>query len=250
MPDRKEAWLEDGEDEADLRVSVILAAAGEGTRMGGAVRKPLLALGGVPILLRTLRRLASIKLVREILVAVHPEDVEPIRAEVWDAWMEAGATLLVAGGASRAESVWNALQVTDPQADVVAVHDAVRPFVPVDLCRALFRLAHKRGAAIPVLPVQDTIKRIEGDTVTETPQRAGLVGVQTPQVVRRDLFVNAYEYRFSTGGLGEAITDDASLVEAYGEPVSVLHGSPWNLKITRPDDLRLAEAMLAAGLVE
>lgn len=250
MQDNDEAWLDDGYEESDLRVSVILAAAGEGSRMGGTVRKPLLALGGVPILLRTLRRLASIDLVQEILVAVHPEDVDAIRGSVWDAWMEAGATLLVAGGSSRAESVWNALQVTDPGADVVAVHDAVRPFVPVDLCRALFRMAHKRGAAVPVLPVQDTVKRIEGDAVIETPRRAGLVAVQTPQVVRRDLFINAYEYRFSTGGLGEAITDDASLVEAYGAQVSVLHGSPWNLKITRPDDLRLAEALLAAGLVE
>ncbi len=240
---------DDGSSGDEPRVSVILPAAGESSRMGLQVRKPFLQLGGITILERTCRRMRETKLVDEIILAVHPDDLDNAQGKDWPTLEKAGVTMVVAGGVNRAESVWNALQVSDPTADVVAVHDAVRPFVSVSLCRALFKLAEKRGAAIPANPVSDTIKRIEGDTILETIQRVGLMSVQTPQAFRRSVLLDAFDFVHSTGGLSERITDDASMVEAYGLEVAVIHGEPYNLKITTRDDLKLAEMLLGSNLV-
>lgn len=231
-------------------VSVILPAAGEGERMGGDVRKPFLAVGGEPILFRTCRRLRLIPEIFEIIVAAHPDDLELLRDTRWEEAHAAGIELVVAGGKSRAQSVWNALEVVSARAELVAVHDAVRPFFPLDVVRALLSTARKRGAAVPIIPVGDTLKRIDGDRVTETASRVGVARVQTPQVFKSDLLIEAYEYRMSTGGLSDRITDDAQLVEALGKDVAAVYGSEFNMKITSPADLRMAEAFLAAGLVE
>lgn len=236
-------------EDDDLSVTVILPAAGESSRMGLSTRKPFLPLSGITILERTCQRMMETKLVGEIVLAVHPDDLEAVQDQYEEKLMRVGVSMIVAGGRSRAESVWNALEVSDPSADVVAVHDAVRPFASVSLCRALFKLAHQRDAAIPASPVTDTIKRVEGDAVTETVRRLGLMQVQTPQAFRREMLLGAFEFMRRTGGLTERITDDASMVEAYGHPVSVIHGEPYNLKITTKDDLRLAELLLQAQLV-
>lgn len=237
------------DEETPCDVSVIIPAAGSGERMGGGVRKPFLELNGEPILFRTCRRLREIPGVFEIIVAVHPNDLDFIQDKKWEEARAAGIELAVAGGESRAQSVWNALEVVSARAELVAVHDAVRPFVPRDIVRALFSTARKRGAAVPVVPMGDTPKRIEGDRIVETPRRAGLMRVQTPQVFRSDLLIEAYEYRINTGGLSEYITDDAQLVEALGREVAAVYGSEFNMKITSPADMRIAEAFLAAGLV-
>ncbi|MDR1521114.1 MAG: 2-C-methyl-D-erythritol 4-phosphate cytidylyltransferase [Planctomycetota bacterium] len=231
-------------------VGMIIPAAGLGERMGGSLRKPFIELEGEPILFRTCRRLASVPGVFEIVVALHPDDLDFFRDRLWDRALASGVTLAVAGGACRAESVWNALQVMSARAELTAVHDAVRPFAAVDTVKALIALARRRGAAVPVSPMDDTIKRIEGDRVTETPRRLGLVRVQTPQVFRSDLLIEAYEYAIRTGGLSANITDDAQLVEALGAEVAALHGGAFNLKITSASDLRLARALLAAGLAQ
>lgn len=237
------------DEEASGDVSVIVPAAGEGVRMGGGVRKPFLALAGESILFRTCRRLREASGVFEIIVAAHPGDVDYLRSELWEEASGAGVTLCVAGGASRAETVWNALQVVSARAELVAVHDGVRPFVTVDLFNGLIAVARKRGAAAPVVPLTDTVKRIEGDVVVETVRRAGLMRVQTPQVFRSDLLIEAYEYCIRTGGLSERVTDDAQLVEAMGCEVVGVYGGELNMKITVPSDVRVAEALLAAGLV-
>lgn len=240
-------------DENDERregdVSVIIPAAGEGERMGGDVRKPFLTLEGEPILFRTCRKLMQIEDVFEIVVAVHPDDLGYLQEEKWEEARAAGIELVVAGGKSRAQSVWNALEVVSARAELVAVHDAVRPFVPVDVVRALFSTARKRGAAVPVIPLGDTPKRIDGDKIIETPRRHGMMRVQTPQVFQSDLLIEAYEYRMQTGGLNEYITDDSQLVEALGREVAAVYGSEYNLKITSPTDMRMAEAFMKAGLV-
>ncbi|MCL2000807.1 MAG: 2-C-methyl-D-erythritol 4-phosphate cytidylyltransferase, partial [Planctomycetes bacterium] len=131
-----------------------------------------------------------------------------------------------------------------------AVHDAVRPFFSLDAVSALFAIARRRGAAGPGIPLSDTLKQVEGDVVTETPRRAGLMRVQTPQVFRSDLLIEAYEYAIRTGGLSERITDDAQLVEALGREVAAVATDELNLKITSPLDMKIAQALLAAGLVE
>lgn len=231
-------------------VSVIIPAAGSGERMGAEVRKPFLELDGEPILFRTCRRMREIPGVFEIIVAVHPDDLEYIQNEKWEEARAAGIELAVAGGASRAQSVWNALEVVSARAELIAVHDAVRPFMPQDIIRALISTARKRGAAVPVVPMGDTPKRIDGDKIVETPRRAGLMRVQTPQIFQSDLLIEAYEYRLNTGGLSEYITDDAQLVEALGREVAAVYGSELNIKITSPMDMRIAQALLAAGLME
>ncbi len=236
------------ENEA-VPVSAILVAAGESTRMGGVKRKPFLIVGGTSILARTLALFDALPEVEEVILVVHPDDLEEVRERSWTVFAAAGATLAVAGGSNRAESVWNGIRVSDPANPLLAVHDAVRPFAGADLCRGLFRMALKRGAAVPVVPVGDTVKRVEGDRIVETPPRLGLMRVQTPQIFRREVLIEANEYALRTGGLSERITDDAALVEAMGGEVAVLLGNPYNLKITTPEDVKLAEALLAAKLV-
>ncbi len=231
-------------------VAAIVPAAGLGLRMGGGVRKPFLELGGEPILFRTCRRLARAPGVFEIVAAVHPDDLAYLQEEKWEEAREAGITLAVAGGASRAETVWKALEVVSARAELVAVHDAVRPFFSLDTAAALFATARRRGAAVPVVPLSDTPKRIEGDVVVETVRRAGLMRVQTPQVFQSDLLIEAYEYAIRTGGLSERVTDDAQLVEALGREVAAVYADERNMKITSPMDLRIAQVLLAAGVVE
>ena len=231
-------------------VSIVIPAAGNGDRMGGAVHKPLLNLCGEPILFRTCRKLKSIPGVLEIIVAAHPDDVHYLQDEVFEQARAAGIVLVVAGGKCRAQSVWNALEVVSAKAELVAVHDAVRPFIPVDIVKALFSTARRRGAAVPVVPLSDTVKRIDGDVIIETPRRAGLMRVQTPQVFKSDLLIEAYEYRMQTGTLSEYITDDSQLVEALSHPVASVLGHELNIKITSPTDLTLASTLLTAGLVE
>jgi len=232
-----------------MRVSVIIAAAGESRRLGGDTRKPWLMLGGETIAHRACRKLRRDCSVSEIILAAHPDDLARIQGEWWDGLSAVGVTMAVAGGATRADSVWNALMVCDPRADLVAVHDAARPFLCSAVCAALYRTAARRGAAVPVLPLHDTIKRVEGDHVVETVRRHGLYRVQTPQVFHRDLLIEANEYVRRTGGYTAAeYTDDASLVEALGREVAAVLDVAWNIKITTADDLRLAEAILASGL--
>ncbi len=240
------------QDEIDSEgdVSVIVAAAGESLRMGGDTRKPFITVGGEPLLFRTCRRLSQAPGVFEIIVVLHPDDVDLIQNTLWEEASAAGITIAVAGGKSRAETVWNGLEVVSARAQLVAVHDAVRPFVPLDTLRALVSTARKRGAAVPVVPMIDTPKRIEGDVIIATPPRAGMMRAQTPQVFQSDLLIEAFEYAMRTGGLSDRITDDSQLVEALGKEVAAVFGSEHNMKITTPADLRLAEILLANGIVD
>ena len=149
---------------------------------------------------------------------------------------------VVDGGAERFESVANALAQVKPEADFVVVHDAVRPCTPAGTIEAVFAAAIQHGAALPGLAVADTLKRVDDQMrVTQTVPRIGLWQAQTPQVFRKDWLLEAYEKR---SNLGKNITDDAQLVEAAGHPVRVIPGSPFNLKITNGDDLKIASQFL------
>ena len=146
------------------------------------------------------------------------------------------------GGAERFESVANALALVKPEADFVAIHDAVRPCLTEALINAVFAGAEKSGAALLAVPVTDTLKRVDAQhQIQETMQRKGLWLAQTPQVFRRDWLTEAYANRTK---LGKDITDDAQLVEAAGHPVHVVEGAATNIKITTKGDLFLAEAVL------
>ena len=178
-----------------------------------------------------------------MIVAIHPEDRELFERR-YGANVAFLGIKVVDGGAERHDTIARALEAVDPSCDFVAVHDAARPCLVSEQVDAVFAAAIEHGAALLAVPVADTLKRVGPDRrVIETVPRAGLYGAQTPQVFRRDLLERAYADR---DRVGQAITDDAQLVEAIGHPCCVVDGSPMNLKITTAADLRLASAILKA----
>ena len=206
------------------RTWAVVVAAGSGTRFGGA--KQFRELGGRTVLARSLD---AARTVAEAVVVVLPPDSGPVE----------GADIRVPGGATRSGSVRAGLAVVPADVAVVVVHDAARPLAPPELFRAVVAaVAEGADAAVPGLPVPDTVKEVGQDgVVRRTLDRAGLVLVQTPQAFSAPVLRRAH----ASGG--EA-TDDAGLVEADGGRVVVVAGAPENLKITRPRDLLVAEALL------
>jgi len=229
-------------------VAVILPAAGKSSRFGGKEKKPFVSLDGRPVWQRSAELFWTRDDVTKVYLVISPGDREEFRRRFTHLIAFANAEL-VDGGAERFESVANALARVPESVEFVAVHDAVRPLAPPALVDAVVAAAVKHGAAIPAVPVSDTLKRVDrgSNRVTETIPRGGLWQAQTPQVFRRDWLADAYARR---AGLGAAITDDAQLVEAAGHPVVVVPGSPVNFKITTRDDLELAESIVKARLAK
>jgi 2-C-methyl-D-erythritol 4-phosphate cytidylyltransferase len=225
------------------RVAVIIPAAGRSERFGGGEKKPFVSLDGRPVWQRSAELFWTRDEVTKVYLVIAPGDRDTFRSRFAHLIAFANAEV-VDGGSERFESVANALARVPADVDLVAVHDAVRPLTPADRIDAVFAAAAEHGAALLAVPAADTLKRVDADgRVTGTVPRAGLWQAQTPQVFRRDWLADAYARR---GTLGEAITDDAQLVEAAGYPVRVVPGSPANFKITTPADLELAAAVLAA----
>jgi 2-C-methyl-D-erythritol 4-phosphate cytidylyltransferase len=196
-------------------------------------------------LIHTLEVFENIPEVHEVLVVVHPEDLEYCQNEIIDPYPLKKVLRLVPGGKERQDSVYNALKVLHKEADeldIVLVHDGVRPLVDPVQVRQVVAAARRHGAAILGIPCQDTLKRVgtKGEVV-ETVDRQELWQVQTPQAFRAALLWRAYQDAVSRGFYA---TDEAALVEALGEMVAVVPGSPLNLKITTPDDLKMAEAFM------
>lgn len=224
--------------------SVIFPAAGRSTRFGDPKQKKIYAeLEGRAVWLRAVEPFLNREDVIQTIVAIAPEDRElferRFRASV--AFMN---IKVIDGGAERHDTIAKALEVVDPSITFVAVHDAARPCVMPELIDAVFAAAREHGAALPGLPVSDTLKRVRSDgTIGETIPRAGIYSVQTPQVFRRELLVRAYANR---SRVGAEITDDAQLVEALGQTCRIVDGSPFNIKITTQPDIRLAAAILHA----
>ncbi|HAU36338.1 MAG TPA: 2-C-methyl-D-erythritol 4-phosphate cytidylyltransferase [Phycisphaerales bacterium] len=220
------------------KVSVIVPAAGSGKRFGGKANKIFQRIAGQPVFLRTLEAFTGRDDVVQTLLVVSAADEEEIRTRFGGALGFMGVTV-VTGGATRADSVRNALARVSDEAELVAVHDAVRPCVSALWIDAVFAEAGKTGAAILAYPLHGTLKKVSGaGMIDQTLPREGLWEAQTPQVFRRELLVRAY-----AGPVTDA-TDDAQLVERLGHPVSVVTGDPRNVKITTPGDLRLAESVL------
>jgi 2-C-methyl-D-erythritol 4-phosphate cytidylyltransferase len=217
------------------RVAVLIPAGGVGARLGRRTPKQFLRLGGATILGMTLRHFTSHPGVEAIVVAAPPAHVARTRALV--ARRRRPAIEVVEGGATRQASVWQALQAAPPDADVLLVHDAVRPFISRALIDAVVAAAAAHGAAICALPIAETVKRVHDGVVETTLDRAALWAVQTPQGFRAALLREAHEKASRDGVIG---TDDAMLVERLGHPVRVVTGSAANVKITTPDDLRRA----------
>ncbi len=223
-----------------MRTAAVVPAAGRGERLGPGAPKALRELGGVPILVHAVRALARARSVDIVVVAAPPDEVEAVSALLVDQQIDAEVEV-VAGGATRQSSVARAVASLAADVDVVLVHDAARPLVPVELVDAV-AAAVRAGAdaVIPVLPVADTIKQVAADSVVATLDRSALRAVQTPQGFRRAVLVQAH-----AAGDGADATDDAGLVEAIGVVVRTVEGSAEAFKVTRPIDLMLAEAVLA-----
>lgn len=230
-----------------MQVFAILPAAGLGTRMAGPQPKQFLALGGVPILIHSLRAFASVERVTAIYVAVRKTEMERVEAQVAE-YGFADRVHVVEGGDRRQESVAHALAALPAQDDdLVLVHDAVRPLIDAATIERTIDAVAEYGAAIVGLPAVDTIKQVErtahGALIVSTIPREFIVQAQTPQGFRYGVLKNAFAEAENDGFVG---TDEASLVERAGNPVAVVHGSQVNLKITQPGDLELAEFYLRA----
>ena len=227
-------------------VSLIVPAAGQGRRFGTvgtrASRKPFVTLAGEPVVAHALRRFAQVGEVAEVILAVDPSDVDFAASALAEVMKLFGNFRIIPGGAERPDTVAAALKCVDAACSLVAVHDAVRPLVAVESIRRAIEAADNCGAAIVAVPVSDTVKRVGADgMIAETVSRDGLWVAQTPQVFRTQLIIDAYRNRHT---LSPAVTDDAQLVEAMGVRVAIIEGSATNLKITTPEDLQRAEALL------
>jgi 2-C-methyl-D-erythritol 4-phosphate cytidylyltransferase len=221
--------------------AVILAAAGKSSRFNDKnYKKPFAPLAGRPVWLHSAEKFLARKDVPQLVLVISAEDREYFMSK-FGANVAILGVDVVDGGAERADSIQKALERVKPEIEFVAVHDAARPCIVDEWISEIFSVAAKTGAAIPAIPVGGTVKRVSGGTIVETVPRDGLWEAQTPQVFRRELLVKAYAQR-----AGFKATDDAQLVERLGHKVSIVPGSPINLKITTREDLRLAENALKA----
>lgn len=221
------------------RFAVILPAAGKSTRFGDPRgKKPFIDLKGRPVWLRAAEPFFRRDDVVQTLICLSPEDVDWFQ-EKFRPQLAFTNVEIVVGGKERADSVENALALVRPEAEFVAVHDAARPLIVKSWIDAVFAAAVVHGAAIPAVPISSTIKRVGADSrITETVPRDHLWAAQTPQVFERRLLVDAYARR---GDFQP--TDEAQLVERIGVFPAIVDGSPFNLKITTAEDLRMAEAL-------
>jgi 2-C-methyl-D-erythritol 4-phosphate cytidylyltransferase len=222
-------------------VAAVISAGGVGARLGARTPKQFLRLGTMPILAATVRHFARHPAVRAVVVAAPEAWVARARRILRPVVTDATLTV-VAGGRTRQDSVWLALGAAPEDAQIVVVHDGVRPFVTRRLIDAVVRAATTEGAAICGLPMTETVKRVRDERVERTLDRSELWVVQTPQAFRADLLREAHEKARRDGVVG---TDDGMLVERLGHPVRVVRGLVENVKITTPADLR--RARLLAG---
>jgi len=226
-----------------MNALAIIVAAGRGERMGASRPKAFLDLAGQPLLLRSALAFEAAPSVDAIVAVVPAGEIEAARAILAPLRK---LRAVVAGGNRRQDSVLEGLkQAPDGFAGAVLVHDAARPLVDVPLVEGVVRAAAETGAALPVLPLVDTVKRVRDGRVVETLDRAELGGAQTPQGFRFALLVEAYEAAFRDR---VTLTDEATALERLGRPVQAVPGSPLNKKITTAEDLAWAEGVLS-GLV-
>ncbi len=218
------------------RIVVVVPAAGSGSRFGGDIPKQFQPLAGKPLLQRVVERFLVHEDIGRIVVAVSDQLLPSISQEPGD------RIQFVAGGSTRQQSVIRAFRAAGTDFDLVAVHDAVRPFFADETFRAVLEAAEQTGAALPAVPIADTIHTVRENVIDLTLDRKTLVAAQTPQCFRFEVLRDVLERAEREGEEG---TDEAGLAARYGYPVRVVPGDSINFKITRPDDFALAEAIYA-----
>ena len=219
----------------------IIAAAGQGTRMGGKRAKQFLELAGIPVIIHTLKRFEQCEVIQEIIVVLPAQEAAEFLS-LADKYGLRKLAKVVPGGITRAESVLRGLRaVREATAEIVAVHDGVRPFVTPEEITRTVEAARTHEAAILVAPVTDTIKEVESEQVARTLKRGQMRRALTPQCFRYSVLRRAYE---QADLLDPDLTDDSVLVERLGTKVAIVEGNPHNIKITQPQDLAIAEVFL------
>ena len=215
----------------------VIVAAGSASRMGG-IDKVMAELGGEPMIRRTVRAFQNADAITSIVIVTREDLIRPISALCRD--MDK-VVAVVAGGSSRQESVHLGLNALPKGTKLAAVHDGARPMISWEVIDRTVRAANTYGAAAPAIPVKDTIKVVQGGLVKETPDRATLQAVQTPQVFDFDLLRGALKKAETDGA---QVTDDCSAVERLGMKIKIVEGDERNLKVTTPLDLKIAELLL------
>lgn len=220
----------------------IVVAGGKGVRFGGDRPKQFLELRGTPIIIQTLRQFERCREIEKLIVVLPAEETAGFQSLAAEFDLKK-ISRVVAGGETRARSVQNGLAAI-AEADVVAVHDGVRPLVTPDEIDRVVQAAQTSGAAILVAPIGDTIKQVEADRITGHVSRASLRRALTPQCFRIEILRKAYAQLADLESAGVEVTDDSFLVERLGVDVTTIEGSPRNIKITKEEDLALAEMLL------
>ena len=214
----------------------VIVAGGSGSRMGGEIAKQFLMLGDKPILLHTIEAFLSLSFPVEIILVV-PASLRDYWKNFYKEQRLSFKHTLVSGGITRFHSVKNAMKYV-PEGALVAVHDGVRPFVPKDFLESLFAEAEEKRAVIPAVKVVDSL-RYSDENGSRPVERDKYVSIQTPQIFHSELLLDAYSQAYNP-----VFTDDASVVESRGTKIYLTEGRMLNIKITRPEDLTLAQAIL------
>ena len=232
-----------------MKTSLITVAGGYSSRMGGDVRKPFLDIDGKPIFFYTLEVFSKIPFVEQVIFVVNASDLQMVNEKWGDCLKEYKVTHVVSGGKRRQDSVYNGLKQVNDDSEVVLIHDCVRPFVSQDIVLQIINKANENGAAIVAVPVKDTIKESDPakktTVIKRTVPRANLWAAQTPQGFKSEIIKGAYNMLQDSDF--EA-TDDAQIVEKFGYDVEIVQGSYKNIKITTPEDLKIAESILEQNI--
>ena len=222
-----------------MKCAALVAAGGIGTRMQNRTPKQFMELKGVPILARSIMAFENHPLIDRIVVTVPKGHESTVQSTIVRYYSLKKVTKIVTGGSTRQESVYNGL-VHLVESDIVAIHDGVRPLVSAEVITATIFAAQSSGASIAGIPVKETVKQQNG-LMLETVPRSNLWMAHTPQTFRTSLIVEAHQKSIQDGFFG---TDDASLIERLGHPITIVEDTLYNVKITTPSDLKLAHMYL------
>lgn len=225
-----------------MKISAIIPAAGRGRRMGGSVSKQFLSINNKPVLIHTLERINSLKIIDEIILVLPEDKVGWGEKEVKRKYRINKVLKVIKGGKERQDSVYEGLKEVNEKSDVVVVHDGIRPFFNLKIIQDAIPFLKIFDGVIEALPIHDTVKEVSGKgIILKTLEREKLYRAQTPQIFNYSVLKKAFISAFNTKYYA---TDEAGLVESVGGKIKILTGSRYNIKITNPDDLLLAKVII------
>ena len=225
-----------------MGVCAIIAAAGHGRRMGSSISKQFINIKNKPILVHTIEKFCQSKLVDSICIVVSKDWYSYVTENIIGKFDLRKIDKILIGGTTRQESIYIALKEMENKYATVAIHDAVRPLINLELLNKVIVKGQQTGAAVLAVPVQESVKEVAGNLLKLTLNRETVWLVQTPQVYKKEIIFNAYQQAFFNC---INATDDSELVEHLGYPIHVVEGSRINIKITTPEDLDLATYLLS-----